>query len=63
MPVAKSVFDKANDITLYTLTNSTNRLKVEVIDYGATLVRVYAPDRDNVARDVVLVSSNTFLLI
>lgn len=57
MPVKKSEFDKDSGITLYTLVNSTNRLKVKIIDYGATLVNVIVPDRNNVERDVVLVSS------
>lgn len=56
MPVKKSEFDKDSGITLYTLVNSTNRLKVKIIDYGATLVNVIVPDRNNVERDVVLVS-------
>ena len=54
MPVSKSQFDDANGITLYTLTNSTNRLKVEIIDYGATIRAIRVPDKDNVERDVVL---------
>lgn len=57
MPVKKSEFDKDIGITLYTLVNSTHRLKVKIIDYGATLVNVIVPDRNNVERDVVLVCS------
>lgn len=55
MPVTKSVFDAASDITAYTLTNATGRLKVKIIDYGATIVSVIVPDREGVPRDVVLV--------
>ena len=59
MPVTKTTFDKANDITLYTLTNSTNRLTVKIADYGATIVSIIVPDGDNVNRDVVLVSCHS----
>lgn len=54
MPVTKSTFDQANNITLYTLSNVSNRLSVKIIDYGATLVSVLFFDRDNVIRDLVL---------
>ena len=53
--MTKTIFDKANNITLYTLTNSAKSLTAKILDYGATIVSVIAPDRDNVARDVVLV--------
>lgn len=62
MPVTKSVFDAASDITAYTLTNATGRLKVKIIDYGATIVSIIVPDREGVERDVVLVSRGTSLL-
>lgn len=52
MPVSKSIFDQANNITLFTLTS--NQLTVKIIDYGATLVSVIFADRDNVPRDLVL---------
>lgn len=60
MPVTKSVFDVASDTSAYTLTNSTGRLKVTILDYGATIQSVIVPDREGVERDVVLVSLEDF---
>jgi aldose 1-epimerase len=40
-------------VTLYTLTNK-NGMSVSVMDYGATIVRIMAPDRDGKFDDVVL---------
>lgn len=54
MPVTKSTFDQANNVTLFTITNASNQLTVKVADYGATLVSVIFADRSNTPRDLVL---------
>ena len=38
---------------LYTLTNDAG-MSAEFTDYGASLVRLYLPDREGALRDVVL---------
>jgi len=40
-------------VTLYTLTNK-NGLSVSIMDYGATIVKILAPDRNGKFDDVVL---------
>jgi aldose 1-epimerase len=42
-----------DDVTLYTLTNS-NKMKIGLIDYGATLVSIVVPDKDGKLDDVLL---------
>jgi len=54
MPVTKSTFDQASNVTLYTIANASKGLQVKIIDYGATLVSVIFADRNKVPRDVVL---------
>lgn len=44
---------KGEDAHLYTITNK-NGIKMEVTDFGATLVSLQIPDKSGVARDVVL---------
>lgn len=54
--VTSKPFGKTKDgaaVTLYTLDNGRN-LKAEVLDYGGTVVRLYAPDKSGQAADVVL---------
>lgn len=55
-PVAKKPFGKLADgrpVTLYTLTGSRG-LVVEVMDYGASIVSILAPDRTGKIGDVAL---------
>ncbi len=51
----KELFGKINDreVFLYTLENS-HGMKVMVSDFGAVIVRIFAPDKDNHAEDVCL---------
>lgn len=56
MAVEKSLFGKSpegREITLYTVTNSRG-MKMAVTDLGAILVRLFVPDKDGRAEDVVL---------
>src|ERR1700709_1647975 len=59
-PVENKPFGKLADgrrVTLYTLTGS-HGLVVEIMDYGATIVRVLTPDRTGKVGDVTLGFSN-----
>jgi aldose 1-epimerase len=40
-------------VRLYTLTN-TNGVRVSIMDYGATIVKIFAPDRNGKLDDIVL---------
>ncbi len=54
--IVKSIFgrlDNGNDVRMYTLTNKLGA-EVKIIDFGATVVSLTAPDRDNHYADVVL---------
>lgn len=56
MAVEKSLFGKSpegREITLYTVTNSKG-MKMAVTDLGAILVRLFVPDKEGQAEDVVL---------
>ncbi|HEX2852156.1 MAG TPA: aldose epimerase family protein [Opitutaceae bacterium] len=51
-----TVFGKlpdGRDVHLYSLTNATG-FRADIIDYGAIVVRLFAPDRDGKLADVVL---------
>lgn len=52
MPVTKAVFDSSANVTLYTL--SSGSLKVNIIDYGATIVSILFKDKTGAERDLVL---------
>ena len=52
----KSAFNDSLDgkaIGLYTLTNA-NKLRVEISSYGATVIRLFVPDRNGKLEDIVL---------
>jgi aldose 1-epimerase len=52
----KSAFNDSldgNAIGLYTLTNA-NKLRVEISSYGATIIRLFVPDRNGKLEDIVL---------
>lgn len=52
----KKVFGKTlrgQEVTLYTLENK-NGMKLKVMDFGATMVSLFAKDRDGAFRDVIL---------
>ena len=52
----KSAFNDSLDgkaIGLYTLTNA-NKLRVEISSYGATVIRLFVPDRSGKLEDIVL---------
>jgi aldose 1-epimerase len=52
----KSAFNDSLDgkhVGLYTLTNANN-LQVDITNYGATVVRLYVPDRNGKWMDIVL---------
>ena len=53
--VTKQSFGTADGqpITLYTLTNA-HGMNIAVMNYGATLVKIFAPDRDGKLADVTL---------
>lgn len=56
MKVTKEQFGKTEDgeqIFLYTLENSRG-MKAQVMNYGAMLVRLYAPDKNGICEDVAL---------
>ena len=56
MSVSKKIFGtcpRGGEINLYTITN-TNGLSVQVMNYGAILVNVTAPDASGQAEDIVL---------
>ncbi len=56
MSITKQSFGKTKDgkeVTLYTLENK-NGVKAEVTDFGAILVRLFVPDKNGDAKDVVL---------
>jgi aldose 1-epimerase len=55
-PVTSKIFGRTPQgqlVRLYTLTNK-NRLSVSIMDYGATIVKILAPDRDGKFDDIVL---------
>ena len=52
----KSAFNDSLDgksIGLYTLTNANN-LRVEISSYGATIIRLFVPDKNGKLEDIVL---------
>ncbi len=54
--VARKPFGETADgrpVELFVLTNA-HGLRVDIINYGATIVRLFAPDRDGKSEDVVL---------
>ncbi|MCR4840666.1 MAG: galactose mutarotase [Lachnospiraceae bacterium] len=56
MSIRKENFGKTEDgskVTLYTMTNK-NGMSVSVSDFGATVVKLFVPDRDGNLDDVVL---------
>ena len=56
MSVTKSIFGKTsdgNEVTLFSIENK-NGMKVDVIDYGAVIVRLFTADRDGKLEDIVL---------
>ncbi|HBA68820.1 MAG TPA: galactose-1-epimerase [Lachnospiraceae bacterium] len=56
MKMEKTVFGTMNDgtrIYLYSIENSKG-MKIQVINYGAILVRLYVPDKEGKAEDIVL---------
>lgn len=52
MPVTRSVFDSCENITLFTIRNGS--LKVNILDYGATIQSILLADKNQIERDVVL---------
>ena len=56
LEISVSPFGKTpagDEVTLYTLANS-NKMKISLIDYGATLVSIVVPDKDGKCDDVLL---------
>lgn len=57
MSVEKKFWGKdaeGREYSLYTITSESGRLKAQVSDLGAVLVRLYTPDREGVQKDIVL---------
>lgn len=53
MVVTKSVFDQVDNFTCYSVTNQSNQLTVNVLDYGATIQGIIFGSGSQ-ARDVTL---------
>lgn len=54
MTVDKSIFDKENNITQFTLSNSSGDLVVKILDYGAIITNIFLKTGDGEVKDVVL---------
>ena len=52
-PIPFGKLSNGEEVTLYQMTNSSGA-KLEVIDYGCRIVRIYVPDRNDVMDDVVI---------
>ena len=54
MPVQSQIYDAANNINQYIISNSNESLIVKVIEYGAIITNIQTHDKNSKLRDVVL---------